>query len=459
MFGSVRARVTVIAVVTTFAALAVAAFVAQGLLASSLYDEVDTTIQNRAFDVADGIDIDDVISNTEFPTDPETFVGVIEDPYTDEPLLEVHNDLDPSVEDFTRHLSDNPNEVDDEDFGMPQTVSLPSLELLEGNDKVRLAMTPVSSGTELVVVARSLASIDGTIGDVRAFSVFAVPLLSLLVGLLTWVLVGRAMRPVEDMRREVEAIRATDLRRRVGAEGQPTEISRLGNTMNSMLSRLEDAQVKQRQFASDAAHELRSPLASMAAQLDVDVAHPDTADHEQTTSNLRAETARLQGLVEDLLLLARSEGSDPAGYRLLDLDDLVATAVAGVVPPTHVGIALPSPSTAQVRGEATHLERLITNLVSNAVRHAESAVQISIAQVGSAVELRVEDDGAGIAEADRERIFERFVRLDEARSRDGGGSGLGLALAHEIVEQHGGNIVVESSGLGGARFVVSLPAA
>lgn len=451
MARSIRFRVSAIAVIVTFIALALAAAILLSILGQSLREEIDQTITNRASDVADGIDINNELNNATFPTDDETFIGILEFDLDEEWILEVHNDIDPDPIEFAE-LLDNENELD-----APQTASLTSLDAIDGDDNMRVAVFPTETGDEIVVVARSLDSTDRTIVQVRNLGLVGVPLLAALVGLLVWILVGRALRPVEMMRREVEGIRATDLDKRVGSKGHPTELGRLSRTMDSMLDRLQAAQVQQRRFASDAAHELRSPLASMAAQLDVDAAHPDTANYVQTASNLRAETSRLQAMVEDLLLLARSEGRATSTHQLLDIDDVVSVAIDGV-PTNGAVVSRPQPTAEQVRGEASHLERLVTNLVSNAVRHATSQVQVSIKRVGQHLEIAVDDDGSGIPAESREHIFERFVRLDEARSRDGGGSGLGLALAHEIATQHGGAIAVVDGPLGGARFVVTLPA-
>lgn len=452
MARSIRFRVSAIAVIVTFVALALATAILLSILSRSLLGEIDQTITNRASDVADGIDINNVLDNATFPTDVETFIGILEVDIDGEWILDVHNDVDPDPVEFAE-LFDSLVDVD-----VPQNASLTSLETTEGADNMRVALLATATGNEIVVVARSLDSTDRTVAQVRNLGLVGVPLLSALVGLLVWLLVGRALRPVEVLRREVEGIRATDLDRRVGSEGHPTELGRLSRTMDSMLDRLQAAQVQQRRFASDAAHELRSPLASMAAQLDVDAAHPDTANYVQTASNLRAETSRLQGMVEDLLLLARSEAKDTITHRLLDVDDVVGIAIDGVAV-NGTTISRPQPTAEQVRGESSHLERLVTNLVSNAVRHSRSQVAVSIQRVGDNLKISVDDDGSGIPAENREQIFERFVRLDEARSRDGGGSGLGLALASEIAAQHGGTIDVGDGPLGGARFVLTLPAA
>lgn len=453
MARSIRFRVSAIAVIVTFLALVLAAFVLLTTLEQRLMDEIDGTITNRASDVVDGIDINNALDNASFPTDGETFIGVIEFPDGETAILDVHNDFTPDPNDFADLVA----QLDD-GIGAPQTAQLPSLEAIEGNGEMRVALLEATTGDEIVVVARSLASTERTLDQVRSLTLVSVPLLAALVGLLVWALVGRALRPVEVLRSEVEGIRATDLSRRVGDAGHPTELGRLSQTMDSMLDRLQAAQLQQKRFASDASHELRSPLASMAAQLDVDSAHPETADYQRTATNLRAELDRLQTMVEDLLLLSRAEGEDTTNHRLLDIDDIVAVALDSV-PANNMSIHRPQPTALQIRGQAGQLQRLVTNLVSNAVRHANSQVQLSVHDVGGHIEIAVDDDGSGIGIDDREQVFERFVRLDEARSRDGGGSGLGLSLAREIAIHHGGTIDALESPLGGARFVVRLPGA
>lgn len=458
--ASLRARVTAIAVAFTLVSLILAAVALQLVVRRSLISEIDETISNRALDVADGIDINDELNNASFPTDDETFIGILEVFEVDGVVefdIDVHNDIQPDPSEVTALLAEFGGGA--LEFGEPAGASLPSLDLIEGDENLRVVAQQVSTGSEIVVVARSLNGVDRTASQVLVFSLVSVPLLTIIVGALIWMLVGRALRPVEDMRAEVESIRATDLNRRVRTDQQPRELHALGSTMNSMLERLEASQQRQRRFASDAAHELRSPLASMAAQLDVDAAHPDSADPNLTAERLRHETRRLQGIVSDLLLMARAEGSETASHTLLDLDDLIAVAATGVAQSRDIQLALPPESAVQVRGEAAHLQRMFTNLLSNASRHASTRVSVSLAAVDGRVSIFVDDDGSGVPLADRERVFERFVRLDEARNRDDGGSGLGLALAQEIATQHRGLVRVETSPIGGARFIVELPLA
>jgi signal transduction histidine kinase len=269
---------------------------------------------------------------------------------------------------------------------------------------------------------------------------------------------GRALRPVERIRREVEDISGSELDRRVPEPGTGDEIEALAVTMNRMLARIEQATEQQRRFTADASHELRSPLTSMATQIDVDLAHPETTDWPATAMSLRAETNRMQELVDDLLLLARTgDGGAPRSTGVVALDDLVFEAIARLDGDPEVSVSSDRVGRIDVAGDGGQLDRLLVNLVVNARRHAQQTVEIGATAAGGTAVLTVDDDGPGIDPAHRERVFERFVRLDEARARDTGGSGLGLALCAEITRLHGGSITIEDSHLGGARFVVALP--
>ncbi len=449
--GTVRGRVTLVAFLVTLAALTAGALLFVSVLQQSLTDEIDRTISNRAWDVATGIDINNTLDSASFPSDPETFVGVIEAPF-DAPLLDIHNDDVPDPVELIEVF-------DAVGFDEPVDAAIESITLTEGSDNLRIVFAAVESGDEIVAVARTLDGVDRLISTVRTQSVVVVPLLALLVAALVHLLTGRALRPVEAIRSEVETITASDLSSRVPEGTGDDEIARLARTMNAMLGRVESSQVAQRRFASDAAHELRSPLASMRAQLDVDLAHPDRADWPATAQSVHGEVERMQLLVDDLLTLARSDAAQPAvtTAALVDLDDLVMVAGGHVVVPDHIRLDLSGVSAATTRGDSGQLQRVVTNVLANAMRHARSTVTVSVAELDGRAQVVVDDDGDGIAPEDRRRIFERFVRLDEARSRDAGGSGLGLALAREVAAGHGGTLVAEASDSGGARFVLDLP--
>jgi signal transduction histidine kinase len=209
---------------------------------------------------------------------------------------------------------------------------------------------------------------------------------------------------------------------------------------------------------SDASHELRSPIATIREHAEVALAHPGLTRTDELAAVVLEADRRLAALVDDLLLLARTDELS-AGTRVpVDLDDVVFRELAHARPNRDIDVDGRLVSAGRVMGDDRQLQRVVANLVDNAIRHAAGRVVISLRTVDGTVLLDVEDDGPGIALEDRERVFERFVRLDDARSRDDGGSGLGLAIVAAVVAAHGGSVRVDSSPLGGARFVAQLRA-
>jgi signal transduction histidine kinase len=322
----------------------------------------------------------------------------------------------------------------------------------------RLAAMTVSTdeGTYFVYVANTVERRTEAIAALVTALLVGIPLLSVVVAWTSWSVIGKTLQPVEEIRAEVEEITGSQLHRRVPESRRADEIARLATTMNTMLDRLEHAAAQQDEFVADAAHELRSPLAGIRAELEVDVAHPRPESWEEMRDSVLTEAIRMQVLVDDLLLLARSEGESRIREDV-DLDDLVGQALARV--PLRDGVSVDSSgvSAGRVQGDASQLLRVVLNLLSNANRHAMTMVVVAVAPGNGAVELSVADDGAGVREEDRSRIFSRFTRSDEARSRDEGGSGLGLAIAAEIVHRHGGELTVGTSVLGGAVFTAIIP--
>jgi len=306
------------------------------------------------------------------------------------------------------------------------------------------------------IVLPSLDSVRAGVETFRLALIIGVPLLVLDVALVAWLMVGRTLRPVEDIRRRVTQIRAGSLDRRVPEPAQDDEIGRLARTMNEMLDRLERSVDRQRQFVSDASHELRSPIASIRTQLEVAAAHPSGTDWQEVTAGVLEESHRMERLVDDLLALARAdEGVLHLRTEPVDLGEVVVSEAERV---ERVPVDTAAVDSVIVAGDALALRRVVRNLLENAARHAEGRVAASVARSGGEVVVVVEDDGTGIAPEDRERVFERFTRLEDGRSRDAGGSGLGLAVVREIVAAHGGTVAVGDGALGGACFEVRLPA-
>jgi signal transduction histidine kinase len=275
---------------------------------------------------------------------------------------------------------------------------------------------------------------------------------------VTWWIVGRALRPVEGIREEVERISSRELDRRVPDAPGDDEVARLAATMNRMLDRLQRSQERQRRLVSDASHELRSPVAAIRQHAEVAGRHPDATRVDELATAVLDETDRLQGLVEDLLVLARLDEGRGSVATEVDLDDIVVAEAARLRRITTIDVDASSVGAGRVRGGAAALERVVRNLTENAVRYARARVALGLVQADGRVTLTVDDDGPGIAPVDRQRVLERFVRLDESRGRGTGGAGLGLAIVREVVASHGGEVTLGESPLGGLRVEIRLPA-
>ncbi|MCZ0997496.1 HAMP domain-containing sensor histidine kinase [Streptomyces mirabilis] len=290
-----------------------------------------------------------------------------------------------------------------------------------------------ADGPVTVKARVSLAPVREALSLLERLLLVGVPTLVVLMATMTWHLVGRAMAPVESIRVTFADITAKNLHRRVPEPVTRDEVARLSRTMNATLGLLEAAVDQHKQFVADAAHELRNPVATLSARLELGMPQaPDLVTEALT------DVARIKELTGDLLLLARLDGGEPLIGTEVDLSQLAAEAAAR---PAPVKIALELRSDVIVTGSRAHLERMVANLVANAVRHAATQVTVRVTADG----LDVIDDGPGIPAGSRERVFQRFHRLDEARARDAGGSGLGLAIARDIATAHGGTLTVEDT--------------
>jgi signal transduction histidine kinase len=312
----------------------------------------------------------------------------------------------------------------------------------------------------VVYTASTLEPVQDSTSTLALLLAGFVPLTMLLVGITTWRLVGRTLGPVEAIRTQVAEISATALDRRVPVPATGDEIDRLARTMNEMLDRLDASARRQRTFVADASHELRSPMTVIRTRLEVALAHPRSADWPALARGWLTEQGRLERLVDDLLLLARVDEAAPAATpSIVDLDELVLRAAGDLHARSDVRVDVTRVDGGRVRGDAEQLRRAVANLLANAERHAASAVVCALSQSDGVVELVVSDDGPGVPEAERERIFERFVRLNEARDRRTGGAGLGLSIVRDLVTRHGGTVALADRNDGGASFVVRLPTA
>jgi signal transduction histidine kinase len=273
----------------------------------------------------------------------------------------------------------------------------------------------------------------------------------------TYRLVGAALGPVEAIRARVASISSTDLAQRVPIPATRDEVAHLATTMNAMLVRLERGRAAQHRLVSDASHELRSPLATITAALEMASGRPELIDNDLIDESLLPEARRMRQLIEDLLLLARSD-EDAMELRRddVDIDDLLLAeasrlrAIGSIHTVTHI-------EACRTVGDRAALARVVRNLVDNAVRHASTTVTMDCRPAETHAVITIADDGPGIPVQDRARVFERFVRLDPTRTRSSGGSGLGLSIVEQIVRSHHGAVAVSDAAHGGAVFTLTLP--
>lgn len=324
---------------------------------------------------------------------------------------------------------------------------------------VTAAGADTPAGPVTILVGADREPVEKAVTTVAVLIAIGGPLVVALVAFGTHRLVGAALQPVESIRARVASMTGAKLVERVPVPAADDEVARLAVTMNDMLDRLDASQAAQRRFVSDASHELRSPLASITAALDLAHRRPDLLDQSLVDDSLLPEALRMQGLVEDLLLLARTD--EHAGRHVemdVDLDDIVLAEADRIRSLTGLTVAA-NVKAARVTGDPNALGRLVRNLVDNAIRHAHGAVHLECAAVDGHAVVVVADDGPGVPIEDRRRVFDRFVRLDSPRDRTSGGAGLGLSIVAQLVEAHRGTVSVDESPSGGARFVVRLPLA
>ncbi len=308
-----------------------------------------------------------------------------------------------------------------------------------------------------VIAAQSLHDVQRTRDLVAVLLLVGGPLLVIAAGFVTWLAVGKSLNGVDQISVQVEAISARELSQRVPVPPANDEIHRLAITMNHMLGRLESSAASQRRFIADASHELKSPLASMRASIDVARVLDSIEDWKSTAPILDDEVTRMTKLVADLLLLAKAD-EDQIKLRpaLADLDDIVRDEAARLRAQTSFAVTCDC-TPVQMLCDGERVAQGLRNLVDNAAGYAEKTVRISCSvRAGSAI-ICVEDDGPGIPEDMRAAAVRRFVRLDEHRARNSGGSGLGLSIVREIARLHGGELTLGSSTLGGLQISIELP--
>jgi signal transduction histidine kinase len=446
---SLRARVTVITSAGLAVALVAAALLLRGALQATLTRGVDGTARQGAREVA-------MLASTNRLPDPVPVVAgtlTVQVLGADGRIVDASPGADrlvsllPVAQAAAAARTGHAVLMDGRPFGIPYLM--------------RVVAVP-ANGHEIVLSAAEYTQVSDSMTALSRALLVGTPLLLLLLAGATWLVVGSTLRPIAALRRGAQVVTATGQARELPVPEARDEVRTLAITLNDMLARLDAAQRRQRSLVSDTAHELRSPIASIRAQLEVALDHPGQQDWSQTAQDVLADTLRLARLAEDLLVLARLDEYQvrAAPGQPVDLAALVteeAERSAGGRVPVTARAAGPCVVTGEVEG----LRRMLRNLIENALRYAKSGVEVAARREAGEAVLTVSDDGPGIPPADRERAFDRFVRLDDARSRDeaeSGGAGLGLAIVRAIARTHGGSAYLEGAAPG-LRAVVRLPAA
>lgn len=447
---TVRGRTTASALAAVAVALVVAALGLILLQRQVLYSALDSRLSQRVADLSSSIEGGDNLA------------GLLTAAIADDTIVQIV-DASGDVVASTANLEEQQPITDRTVTGSIEVFNVSSIEISDHNEEsfriaARTSTTP--TGTLLSVYAGSATeNVSESVGALTKGLAIATPMLLVLLGLVLWIVTGRALQPVEAIRSRADLIGARDLDQRVPTTGAGDEIDRLAETMNRMLGRLQTASEQQRSFVADASHELKTPITGIVTQLEAATSAGTLEAYEASSQVTLTEAHRMRRLVEDLLSLARGE-SDKSDRRkrLIDLDDIVLDEIRASRGSGHA-VHAEQVSAGQIRCNPDEARQIVRNLLDNAQRHAASKVQLGLTETDGVVRLTVSDDGPGIAPEDRDRVFDRFVRLDAARARQDGGSGLGLAIVQTLVEAHGGTITISDGALKGASFVVEFPSA
>ncbi|MDY6807927.1 MAG: HAMP domain-containing sensor histidine kinase [Actinomycetota bacterium] len=444
---SVRARLTVLGAGMLTLALTVAAGVVLFVLYHSLISSADAATSARATEIADSAAAAGVAG-----IDPTLLVR------TD--TVDLVQVLDSSGTVLAASPGDRRDRGIVGPVGAEQRQTVVDAAYGDDQPEYRVTVQGVETptdGTVTILVGAAEGPIHATVWTVFAVLCVVFPIIVAASVVATHYLVGRALLPVESIRAEVAAISRSGRAQRVAVPATQDEIATLATTMNEMLDRLAFAREQQLQFVGDSSHELRSPLVTILGLLELARRTDEPIDQATVSTLLLPEAYRLRDLIDDMLLLARADeyGLTP-DIADIDLDDLVNDEITRLDLTTELSVTahiIP----VRLRGDRRQVSRVLRNLCDNAARHAHSSVDVSMAITGRAVEVSVADDGPGVPEADRARIFDRFVRLDPTRTRSAGGAGLGLSIVGEIVRAHEGSVRVTETSGGGATVTVSLP--
>ena len=434
--SSVRVRATAASTIVALAALCIAGVVLVAVVQRAPLQSVDETLDLRATDIESLLDTGATPATVAIESEEASFIQIV--------------DATGSIIASSSNISGEPSFATALD---PVSFTTDATPIGNGDVRVRLRHSD-SNFHPLIIVGTSLDELNGVRRVLIVALSIVVPLLAALIAVLTWLVVGRALRPVEEIRRSVDHIDAERISQHVPVPQTDDEIARLATTMNRMLDRLAESQRRQQRFVSDASHELRTPIAVIRHEIEV-ARSSATVDWSETAEDVLAENLRMQRIVDDLLFMARQQHHLIDVSTLVDLDDIVFTEASRR---SQNPLDVSGVSAGQVRGDAGQLARMVSNLIDNATRHCTSQVALSVRTFEETVTLTVEDDGPGIPNEMRDEIFEPFTRLDDGRSRDAGGSGLGLAIVRDIATAHGGRISIDQSdALGGARFTITIP--
>lgn len=434
--SSVRIRTTAAAVALVGIALLIGGVTMVLSLRHALTDNIRTSAELRAHEIARSL-----------TTDPGLRLGNT----GDEQLVQIINQ-------HGRVVASTPNVTGTPAIALSDPDQSTVIDVPFDDDKF-LAVVDTTDGQLDVVVAQSLDRVSETTATVTRLLAIGLPALLLLMGGISWLMAGRALAPVRSMSREVDEISATQLTRRVADRGATDEIADLAATMNRMLDRLQQGHIRQQRLVSDASHELRSPIAAIRQHAEVAMAHPDRVLLADLADTVHAESLRLQGLVDDLLLLAKADEQTLSHRRqLVDLDDLVMAEATRLRATTTHTIDTTAVSAGRISADLAAMHRVVRNLADNSARYSRSRIAFFLSETGGTVRLDIDDDGPGIPLADRDRVFDRFVTVDDSRARPHGGAGLGLAIVRELVRTEGGAVSIADSPLGGTRISVRLPA-
>lgn len=470
MFSSVRSRATLGASLVVAVALVAAGAAVLLSLRFSLIGEAEADADSAARRVASQINPTIAYDKLDLPEVEDNPVQIVD---ADGRLVAASEDLErisgtgtAAVKPERASATPGGDDDDDDDDSAEDPLETGELsddkKFTDGSATVdgetedyRFAEVEVSvekKGDLTVYAGGSLEAQQSAMSTALTSLLIGFPLLLAVIAAVTWLVTRRALRPVDAIRSEMAAITASeDLARRVPEPDTHDEVARLARTTNETLAALQASVERQRRFVADASHELRSPIASLRTQLEVGVAHPELLDVDGAVE----DTVRLQELAADLLLLARLDAGEKPGATRVDLAALAREELSQRTR-DHVEVRTDL-SGAEVAGSRGQLARVLGNLVNNAQRHARTHVTVATRAEGAWAVLAVSDDGAGVPESEREHVFERFVRLDDARTRDDGGAGLGLAIARDVAERHGGTLTVQEAPGGGALFELRVP--